>query len=405
MTYQDLEQTVDNILLLADRTIIKTICSFVIQARLKIDPAWLVIVGPSSGGKSTILEALEGCQDVIPIDDLTPQTFVSGVKVKHGDKDPSLLNRLPVNGILIFKDLSTIITKEKESRAAIISQLRKIYDGNYHKQFGNSAEGVAWKGRVALIAGATSSIYSLMHVFSDLGERFLLYNFLQPDRIAQTLKATENLDKAPARELMKEAFKDYLDSLVLPTRDELIPVPEAIRREIIELAELATRARSKVERSEKIRNNPIIQVHFPEMPARFSTQLLALAQGLMVINGNNQLTETDKSILFKIALDSIPNIRRLILYNLTKYKKIETAALALKMSYPTLSLSPQLEELTAMEIITRSKSNGTKGSNLWELKDNYRQILGKFEQIELTEEVIESMQQAEEDDMFTFGHN
>src|SRR3990167_1862522 len=124
MLLSDLEAVVRKHLLLADSNIVKLLCAFVVASRMPINPPWLFIVGPPGGGKSMILKALQGITGTTPIDDLTANTFASGMRGREG-KSNSLLHNLPPNSILIFKDFTTIISKDEQSRGAIVGQLRK----------------------------------------------------------------------------------------------------------------------------------------------------------------------------------------------------------------------------------------------------------------------------------------
>jgi len=42
--------------------------------------------------------------------------------------------------MLLFKDFTTVLEKQKDERREIIAQLREIYDGFYSKKFGTIDE-------------------------------------------------------------------------------------------------------------------------------------------------------------------------------------------------------------------------------------------------------------------------
>ena len=71
------------------------------------DPVWLLMVAPSSSGKSQFISALNGIDQVYPLSKLTARTFVSGLK-SEGEK-LSLLEYLSAErkNILTLKDFGT----------------------------------------------------------------------------------------------------------------------------------------------------------------------------------------------------------------------------------------------------------------------------------------------------------
>jgi hypothetical protein len=394
MTIQELETIVKKHMLLADEGIVRLICAFIISARLlKTAPPWIFIVGASSGGKSMLLKSLEKISGIKPLDDLTSNTFASGMKKKPGDKSNSLLDKVNPGDILTFKDFTTILGKEKEQRSTIISQLRKIYDGDFMKTYGNGTE-MKWKGRLSVLSGVTSSVYSVMSQFQDMGERFLMYVFEQPNRDEMAILSTLPRDNPAIDEEMQNAFKQCVDSIKVPT--EVPKLDEDTRKEIAELSEFATRVRSRVERNEYSREKEIKQPHFLEMPGRFTTQIMSMAYGLCALNDDGKLTERDKKILYKLALDSITNMKRVCLQELTKFTWAETAALAVKMRLPVTSIRIPLQDLASLEVIEWKKGKGNRDK--WSITDKYRRIMAKYDSIEMSADML--IAENEDDDAY-----
>lgn len=385
MILEELETTVQKFMLLEDKSIIKLICAIVIAGRLPIAPPWMVICGAPSGGKSTLLSALEDCVGVFKIDDLTPQTFFSGMKGKDGE-DMSLMNKLIPNSILTMKDFSTILSKKETDLGIILAQLRKIYDGDFDKVWGNGKIG-KWNSKISLLIGSTPAIFGLLPKLSDLGERFMIYVFEQPERISHGMKATETLDERPAKKEMRDIFTKFIENIKIPK--ETPNIDEETRLRLVELAEFATRARTAVPRNKFMKGQPVESITSLEAPPRFSKQLISIAIGLRTINeneGKKGLTDPDRLILYKVALDSILNTRRLVLQTLTRFAKAETKAIALKIAYPVESVRLWLQDLAILKVITFTQ--GTNKRDNWELKSNFRILMGRYEHIELTDEIL-----------------
>lgn len=385
MTLNQLEETVHKYLMIADPGIIKLICAVVVANRLPIPSVWCFIVSNSSGGKSALLNSLQEVDGIYPMDDLTPQTFISGAKAKGG-KETSLLFRLPDKPIIVFKDFTVLLDKDDTSRKAIISQLRKIYDGDINKSFG-TGEDIRVEIKVGMLAGTTTAIHSLTAKFAAMGERFLMYNMEQPDRVEVTLRAIRNINDFEANKMMRIAFKEYIDGLVIP--EEMPKLPEDVFQELTHLSDFATKARSAVEREEYSREKNIKMIHAPEMPMRFAKQLVSIGMSLSIMNSQNggspDLTPMDNKILYKMALDSIPQQRKVILQQLTYVHQTTVAALSVAVALPTTSLQGVLDELVGLKVVTKSLGMGNKV--LYELKPGYRALMSRFENIEMTDTV------------------
>lgn len=400
---QKLKQAFESVYLIKDKYIIKVLMALYISHLLKSDPIWIVIVAPSGGNKSEFVNSLSTCKYVYPLSTLTSHSFISGIK-KGGGQTASLLLNLSKgtdqeqSGIITFKDMTSILSEHKDERALLMAQLREIYDGKYSKQFG-TGEIINWAGKVTIIAGATFAIHSMRQSYIALGERFLFYELIQPERIEAASRSMENQESGEIQEK-----RLWLSGLTQKYLNETTEMPEALPKiskelkdELLVLSELTTRARSEVERNWFSPQQEILEVHPPEMPTRFAAALQTMARALIVINWNEtdklELLEEDRKILDKLSLDSITKSKRTVIRELAKYDIIQTAGLAIKLGMPTNTIRRRLEDLVALEIADREKGSGAQGDK-WQLKDKYRQIIRKFEEISkegdyLTEETAE----------------
>lgn len=381
------ENLLREVYLIADPGIIKVIAATVISNRLPFKPVWLFLIAPSGGGKTQFITALENVKGIHPLSAVTGHTFISGQK-KTG-KETSLLFQIK-DGILTFKDFTTTLSLQRDERQEIMSQLREIYDGSYSRAFG-TGQTINWKGKIGLIAGVTYAIHNLRELYAAMGERFVMYAIIEPERVEVSRVAVDHEEEIISRHPeIQEAFRAYFD--------EEIKIPEKIpkldtnlREEILALAEFSTRARSPITRDWKTQE--ITDVHPAEMPTRFAAQLSILGRAMVVMNRNDgiadELLDTDKHILYKISLDSINYMRRKCLQKLVEYEEVETAGLAVKMNFPTATVRRHLEDLNVLEIVDRIKRSGR---DRWKLKLNYRAILEKFEGISmLAPELTEAM--------------
>ena len=388
LSFNTLKKRFNEVFLIKDPGIIKLVFAAVIANRIKTDPVWLFIVGAPGSGKTEFITALSLVNEIYPISSLTAHTFISGKKGQNFSQN-SLLLKIQ-SGTITLKDFTTLLSINKDERKEIMSQFREIYDGSFDKPFGTGEE-IHWKGKIGLIAGVTTVIYQMRDLYAAMGERFIMYYPELPDRKEMARRAMQNVESIQEKRLeLQKLAQRYLDKTVKIHNPLPVLSPE-LNEELLELAEFSTRARSPVDREIFGSNKEITFAHPPELPTRFASQLKILALGLAMINENNEVMEEDKQILYNIALSSITITRRKALHELTKYASVNTSGLATKLNYPTSTVRRWLEDLNALEMVIRLKS-GNK--DLWQIKEEYRPILQKYENItlinaELTEEYLQ----------------
>lgn len=395
--------------MIADKGLVRMVVATVIANRMALDPVWLLLVAPPSGGKTEMIMAISGLEFVFLVSDLTVNTFASGQK-KTG-KETSLLMKMN-NGIIAFKDFTSILSKQKDARTAIMGQLREIYDGEYVKRTG-TGDDITWRGKVGSIAGCTEAIYRYLEELSAMGDRFIMYNIEQPDRVEMSRRVLENAENMPEkREHLKACFTFFINQVImrLETEEEDIELEEGMREELLEVSDFASRARSAV--MTDFKSGLVDFVPSPEMPARMTAQLYTLASAFVAINKadpllekgalarKGRLTEEEKRLLFKTAFDSIPRTRRNAIYPLAQYTRVSTAGLATLLGLPTDSVKKYLQQVNALGICTRTKKGGRQG-DFWEMKKKYKDIMFKIERLEIKDnELIGEEDSSEEDDIF-----
>lgn len=370
ISFEALEQTIHKWLLINDRGLIRVLVATVIANKLKGDPVWLFIITAPGGSKTELIRGLNKIDKIYSISDLTPQTFLSGEKEK---KSASLLLRLPFGTIFTYKDFTTVLSMHRDKQQAIISQLREIFDGYYRKEFG-TGETKDWQGKIGFIAGVTTIIDRHHEIYSVLGERFVQYRPIQPDRIALAKKAISNSGGEDLmREEIQNAMADYISGIEIS--EEKITAPDWLIDKVAHLASFVVKARSGIIR-EGYHTREIEQIPDPELPTRLAKQLIILASAFSLMT-NGQFTEDDYSLIYKIGLDSLPAKRRSVIETLIKADEyMETLEVATVIGYPTNTTRRILEDLQGLQLIDKqSKWKGT--SDGWKIKNSTIEDLKK----------------------------
>lgn len=363
ISFEVLEQTIHKWLLINDKGLIRVLVGTVVANKLQADPVWLFIVAAPGGSKTELIRGLNKVENIYPISDLTPQTFLSGEKEK---KTASLLLRLAFGTILTYKDFTTVLTMHRDKQQAIISQLREIFDGSYRKEFG-TGETKDWEGKLGFIAGVTTVIDRHHEIYSVLGERFVQYRPIQSDEIALAKKAISNSGgEKIMREEIQDAIADYIAGIKIP--EEKIIVPDWLVDRVAHLASFVVRARSGIIR-DGYSTREIEQIPDPELPTRLSKQLITLSVAFNLMSSNS-FTEDDYALVYKIGLDSIPTKRRLVIETLVKSKEqLETTDVATAISYPTNTTRRILEDLHGLQLVER-ESQGKGYPDKWKIKSS-----------------------------------
>ena len=89
-------------------------------------PIWLLLVGPSGGGKTALLNMFTDSELSEPISKFTKNTLLSGDM--NLPSNSGLLFQMNAK-LIIIKDLAPILEMGKEHRGEILSDLRDAYDG------------------------------------------------------------------------------------------------------------------------------------------------------------------------------------------------------------------------------------------------------------------------------------
>ena len=388
---EELQKYWDEAFLIADRGVLWVFLATIIGNQLDMDPIWLHLIAPPSSGKTEFIDSVRfvkknGKDLVFPISDLTVNTFASGQK----GKDTSLLNEVRRGSMVVFKDFTSMISKEPVAQKAIMGQLREIYDKTYVKRTGNGKK-VIWEGKIGIITGCTQVIYNQSEEFAAMGDRFMMYQIKQPNEKDALRKVYQNMQDNTFDKKRKK-IQEYMDSYLNYCFDNIenvdIHLPEKTVNDIINIVSFTTKVSSGIITNDK-KDNRVEFVPEKTMPMRMFKQILGMAKAFLFMNKIEakakgietevDLTEEQIKILYKVCFDSIPIRRRWALQIITKYELgTTTAGLATKLGYQTAVVAGWMAQLNGLGIVRREKDNN---KDKWFLKPEYQEIMVQFEGI------------------------
>ncbi len=393
LTIKDVCEEIGKTYILKNYDVIKLVIATVISNRKnkKDKPIWLILLGGSSSGKTIILQLLRRCGPwIIDVDTFSTNTLASGF---GGDgRDHSLLHKANY-GILVFKDFTTILSMNPDGLQEIMGQLRAIYDGKFDRPLGNG-KSINWEGKVGIIAAGTVDVQRKMRYYSQNGERFLNYIQDVADSIEIGMKAMSNQKNITEREEeLAQIVAKFINEKLEESYDSNRFIPKELEREMVEVANFCTLARSPVNMNRK---NPCIVDYVPEreQPPRMAMMLKNTAIGLMHIDNENKLSDDNARIIYKVGLDSIPVERKLTLLKLAKYRGSTTKNLAISLNYSTDTVRAWLTQLNSLKMVDRIAGFGKTGDS-WELKKEFKDILIKYLDIETEDVYLENSEEEE----------
>jgi hypothetical protein len=354
-------------LYLPDAGALEALLATVAANRLSGDPLWLLLVGPSSGGKTALLSSIATLEDVHPAATFTEAALLSGTSPKERAKEArgGLLRVIGDFGIIVCKDFGSILSMNRDARAQTLAALREIYDGSWARHVGTAGgQALAWSGKVGFVGGATGAIDRHHGVMAALGERFLMYRVAVDDADEQ---AQASLRHHGHEAEMRAELADAVSGLSLSAK-EPEPITADDRDRLVALAGLVARARSPVLRDDQRREIELVPE--PEAPGRLVGALAHLLTGLRVIGA-----EEDEAwrVVVKTGLDSMPagRWRALELLLAAGADSKKTAELATKLGLATTPTRRILEDLAAHGVIKRfsvAAGEAEGRADLWQVE-------------------------------------
>jgi len=216
--------------------------------RLGGDPPWLLIVGGSGAAKTETVMPLIGAGAVAVSTINGEAALLSGTSKKDRAKEATggLLRKVEPRGLLVIKDVTSILSMNRDTRALVLAALREIYDGHWSRNVGtDGGQTITWKGRLVVIGAVTTAWDSAHQVIATMGDRFVLVRLNSGQhRLAAGRQAMCNVDS----EITMRAELAKLVGELLKQCSTDVTVTEEEVNQLLDLADLVTRARTAVER-------------------------------------------------------------------------------------------------------------------------------------------------------------
>ena len=250
--------------------------------RLSGDPAWLLVVSGPGNAKTETIQPLEGAGGIIVSTIASEGALLSASPAQARPKDATggLLRQLGDRGLLVIKDVTSLLSADRNVRTQVIAAFREIHDGRWVRTVGvDGGKSLSWSGRIVVIGAVTTAWDAAHSVIAACGDRFLLVRAdSRQDRVAKSQRARRNTGEELT---MRTEFAAAVGQLLstVPS-DPTLDLSEAGWDELVDVADLVTLVRSGVETDYK---GDVLFAHAPEVPTRLVKQLGQLMRGATAI--------------------------------------------------------------------------------------------------------------------------
>src|SRR5262249_11309389 len=96
-------------------------------------------------------------------------------KVKTKTATGGLLRKLGDRGILVIKDVTSILSADRHTRGPVLAAIREIYDSKWERNVGTSGGlTLTWPGRLVIVGAVTTAWDTAHAVIAAMGDRFVV---------------------------------------------------------------------------------------------------------------------------------------------------------------------------------------------------------------------------------------
>ncbi len=141
------------------------------------DPVWLLIISGSGNAKTETVQALDGIGATVTSTISSPGALLSATSQRERTEDATggLLRKIGDRGVLVVKDVTSILSMNRDMRAEVLGAIREVYDGRWSRNVGtDGGKTLEWAGRIALVGAVTTAWDRAHDVIASMGDRFVL---------------------------------------------------------------------------------------------------------------------------------------------------------------------------------------------------------------------------------------
>ncbi|WP_280414863.1 hypothetical protein [Nocardia carnea] len=317
--------------------------------RLDGDPLWVLLVSGPGNAKTETVQALGGSGAIVTSTISSIGALLSGTARKEVVRGATggLLRKLEPRGVLVVKDVTSILSMPRETRGEVLAALREVYDGRWSRALGtDGGRTLEWIGRIAVVGAVTTAWDTHHAVVATMGDRFVLVRVDSGNPIARRAAAVMAAANT-GRETDMRAELSSAAAAVLAGVDgsRIRDLSDEERDRLLAAADLVTLARTAVERDYQ---GDVVDAHAPEAPTRYAKQLQQVFRGSMALGMNRA---DAMALAMRCARDSVPPLRLAVLRDIAEHPDSPTQDVRKRIGKPRKTVDRELQALHMLGLL------------------------------------------------------
>jgi hypothetical protein len=342
-----------------DLDVLDAVLAAAASERLTGDPLWLLVISGPGNAKTETVQALAGAGAHVTSTIASEGALLSATPRREKTKQATggLLRKLGDRGVLVIKDVTSILSADRNTRACVLAAIREIYDGRWERNVGtDGGRSLTWTGRITIV-GAVTTAWDVAHaVVAAMGDRFVVIR--ADSRKGRAKSATKAIRNTGGEIAMRKELAQAVGALIGNASKSEYQFDDDELSQLVKAADIVTSARTGVERDYK---GEVIDAHAPEMPTRFSKQLAQLVRGAMAIG---MQAEDAKRLAIRCARDSIPPLRREILLDIAANPSSRPRDVYRRIGRPRTTVRRELEALYMLRLLQCDETDEEHGGKM-----------------------------------------
>lgn len=317
------------------------------------DTPWLLVVSGSGFTKTETVTALGGAGALVTSTITSEGALLSATSRKERSKNATggLLRQVGDAGILVIKDVTSILSMGRELRAQVLAALREVADGFWERNVGtDGGQTLGWSGRCVTVGAVTTAWDTHHQVVAAMGDRFLLIRMDSNDPDNRKDAGRQALRTTSREDAMRRALSDTVAGLIAGMDpDRIVELTKGEESLLLGLADVATRIRTAVERDGHQKPE---HAHALEAPTRLAKYLWQMVRGALALGVQR---EDAFRLAARVAGDCMPPLRKRVLLDVRGHPHTTVAQSAARLQLPWSTVDRAMQELHLLGALVADK--------------------------------------------------
>jgi hypothetical protein len=323
------------------------------------DPLWLIVISGSGNAKTETVQSLSGAGAHITSTIAWEGALLSATTRSRGASG-GLLHKIGARGLLVIKDLTSILAMDSNVRGSVMAAFREIHDGRWERNVGFAGgRTLTWTGRIVVVAACTTAWDEARKVIEAMGDRFaLVRSDSTTGRAESTRRAIGNTGR---EDVMRAELAGAMGALVASADTGVRGLADIEVERLIKLANVVTWARSGVERDYR---GDVVNAHAPEMPTRFAKQLAQVVRGALSFGMG---ADAAMQLAVRCARDSMEPLRRDLLLDIAANPDTDPNDVHRRIVRPLTTVKQNLAALNMLRLVVCEERLERRGNTMVEV--------------------------------------